>query len=253
MTRLHQPGQAVFRAILPEDIEWKPFPAFPPTVRLAVIVGEPSKPGPYVIRVKAPPGVTLMPEDRIYTVVSAVFYICLGGRFDGDKVKACPPGSVNDRRAKRRRDPCGRSGASGRVQTVTQLIPETRHPSTRSSDDRLRPHQPSGERRVGVRRGGVRPGIAVPALVRRCLSGSRSSVSTPSSNRTCRSPASGSRTRPHALRPRHVVPAGSGVEPEAPVEVRRVDSLAPSPPDFVLEAQPPAQPPRKHRALDTPC
>ena len=151
MTHLHQPGQAVFRAILPEDIEWKLFPAFPPTARLAVIVGEPSKPGPYVIRVKAPPGVTLMPhrhpEDRIYTVVSAVFYICLGGRFDGDKVKACPPGSVNDRRAKRRRDPRGRSGASGRVQTVTQLIPETRHPSTRSSDDRLRPHQLSGERK----------------------------------------------------------------------------------------------------------
>jgi predicted ATPase len=42
MTRPHQPGQAVFRAILPEDIDWKPFPAFPPSVRLAVVVGEPS-------------------------------------------------------------------------------------------------------------------------------------------------------------------------------------------------------------------
>ena len=25
---VHQPGQAVFRSILPEDIDWKPFPAF---------------------------------------------------------------------------------------------------------------------------------------------------------------------------------------------------------------------------------
>ncbi len=36
MTRPHQPGQAVFRSILPEQIDWQPFPAFPPSVRLAV-------------------------------------------------------------------------------------------------------------------------------------------------------------------------------------------------------------------------
>ena len=39
MVRTHQPGQGVFRSILPEDIDWKPFPAFPPSVRLAVVVG----------------------------------------------------------------------------------------------------------------------------------------------------------------------------------------------------------------------
>ena len=93
----HQPGQAVFRSILPEDIDWQPFPAFPPAVRLAVIVGHPSEPGPYVIRVKAPGGTKLMPhrhpEDRIYTVMSGVFYIG-GDQFDGDKVQAFPPGSV---------------------------------------------------------------------------------------------------------------------------------------------------------------
>jgi hypothetical protein len=63
-----------------------------------VLVGQPSEPGPYVIRVKAPAGVKLMPhrhpENRIYTVMSGVFYIGLGDRFDGDKVKAYPPGSV---------------------------------------------------------------------------------------------------------------------------------------------------------------
>ena len=98
MVRTHQPGEAVFRSILPEDIHWKPFAAFPPSVLLAVLVGQPSEPGPYVIRVKAPAGVKLMPhrhpEDRMYTVMSGVFYIGLGDRFDGDKVKAYPPGSV---------------------------------------------------------------------------------------------------------------------------------------------------------------
>jgi len=98
MGRIHQPGEAVFRSVLPEDIDWKPFAAFPRSVRLAVLVGQPSEPGPYVIRVKVPSGVKLMPhrhpEDRIYTVMSGVFYVGLGDRFDGDTVAAYPPGSV---------------------------------------------------------------------------------------------------------------------------------------------------------------
>jgi len=98
MVRSHQPGEAVFRSILPEDIDWKPFPAFPASVRLAIVVGHPSELGPYVIRVKAPSGVKLMPhrhpEDRVYTVISGVFYIGLGDQFDPDKLHAYAPGSV---------------------------------------------------------------------------------------------------------------------------------------------------------------
>jgi quercetin dioxygenase-like cupin family protein len=96
--RPHQPGQDVFRSVLPEDIDWKPFPAFPPSVRLAVVVGQPSEAGPYTIRVRVPHGVKLMPhrhaEDRVYTVVSGVFFIGLGDRFDSEKLQAYPPGSV---------------------------------------------------------------------------------------------------------------------------------------------------------------
>jgi len=96
--RLHQPGEATFKATLPEDIEWKTFAAFPPSARLAVLVGHPSEPGPFTIRVKVPQGVKLMPhkhpEDRIYTVISGVFYIGLGDRFDADKLQAYPPGAV---------------------------------------------------------------------------------------------------------------------------------------------------------------
>ena len=98
MVRTHQRDQAVFKSVLPEDIDWKPFAAFPPSVRLAVVVGQPSEPGPYVIRVKVPSGVKLMPhrhpEDRVYTVMSGVFYIGLGDQFDGDQVEAYPAGSV---------------------------------------------------------------------------------------------------------------------------------------------------------------
>ena len=91
----HQPGQAAFKAITTEDIDWQPFAAFPPSVRLAVVVGHPSHEGPYTIRVKVPRAVKLMPhthpEDRIYTVMSGVFYIGLGDQFNADKLEAYPP------------------------------------------------------------------------------------------------------------------------------------------------------------------
>ncbi len=97
-TRNHEPGEARFKAILPEAMEWLPFDAFPPQVRLAILVGHPSEPGPYVIRVKVPSGVKLQPhrhpEDRIYTVISGVFYVGRGSKFDGARVVAYPPGSV---------------------------------------------------------------------------------------------------------------------------------------------------------------
>ncbi|WP_244561332.1 cupin domain-containing protein [Bradyrhizobium canariense] len=97
MTVKHQPDQADFKAILPEDIDWKPFPAFPAGARLAIMVGHPTEPGPYVVRVKLPREAKLMrhkhPEDRICTVMSGVFYIGLGETFDADKVQTYPPGA----------------------------------------------------------------------------------------------------------------------------------------------------------------
>ena len=98
MVRNHQPGEAVFKSILPEDVDRKPFPAFRPGARLAVLVGEPTQAGPYLIRVNVPSGVKLTPhkhpEDRIYTVISGVFCIGVGNRFDEEDLKAYPPGSV---------------------------------------------------------------------------------------------------------------------------------------------------------------
>jgi quercetin dioxygenase-like cupin family protein len=98
MARPHQPGESEFKSVLPEEIEWKPYPGFPPGVCNAALVGDPAEPGPYTIRVKVPAGVKLMPhkhpEDRVYTVISGVFYVGLGDRFDAEKLRAYPPGSV---------------------------------------------------------------------------------------------------------------------------------------------------------------
>ena len=98
MPTTHQPDQDVFRSVLPEDVDWEPFAPFPPSARLAVLVGHPTEPAPYVIRVKVPSGVKLMPhrhkEDRVYTVISGVFYIGRGDQFDEEKLEAYPPGSI---------------------------------------------------------------------------------------------------------------------------------------------------------------
>ena len=94
----HFPDQDRFHAIRSEDVEWKPFAAFPPAARLAVLVGDPQKAGPYVIRVRLPMGTRMMPhkhpEDRIYTVISGIFYIGLGEEFDESGLQAFAPGSV---------------------------------------------------------------------------------------------------------------------------------------------------------------
>ena len=96
--RLHQPDEDRFHAIRAEDVRWKPFAAYPPKARLAIIVGDPAKPGPYVIRVKLPGGTKMMPhkhpEDRIYTVLSGVSLYRAGRESTKAKLTAYAPGSV---------------------------------------------------------------------------------------------------------------------------------------------------------------
>lgn len=94
----HEAATDHFRAILPEQVDWKPFAAFPPAARLAVLIGDPTRRGPYVIRVHLPAGTRMEPhrhpEDRVYTVISGIFYIGLGETFDEARLTAYPPGAV---------------------------------------------------------------------------------------------------------------------------------------------------------------
>jgi len=95
---IQQSDQSLLRHVLPEEVDWEPFPSFPPQARLAVVEGDVSQAEPYVVRVMVPSGVKLMPhrhhEDRVYTVMSGVFYIGVGERFDEVKLRAYPPGAV---------------------------------------------------------------------------------------------------------------------------------------------------------------
>jgi uncharacterized RmlC-like cupin family protein len=95
---IQQSEPSVLRHVLPEDVDWEPFASFPPPARLGVVMGDTSRTEPYVVRVKVPSGVKLMPhrhhEDRVYTVLSGVFYIGVGEQFDAAQLAAYPPGAV---------------------------------------------------------------------------------------------------------------------------------------------------------------
>ena len=98
MTSTHRADVVALESVLPEEVDWRPFPAFPPTARLGILTGDPAQAGLYTIRVKLPSGVKLMPhrhpEDRVYTVISGVFYIGVGEQFDADMLEAYPPGAI---------------------------------------------------------------------------------------------------------------------------------------------------------------
>ena len=96
--RRHQPGEEHFRGIRPEELIWRSFAGYPPAARVAVLVGDPAQPGPYAIRVRLPAGTRMAPhrhpEDRLYTVISGVFYIGCGDIFDEARLEAFGPGSL---------------------------------------------------------------------------------------------------------------------------------------------------------------
>lgn len=84
-------------AILPRDIVWKAS-AGSPGLETAVTFGDPTKPGPYALRVKFPAGYKLMPhfhpdEWRTGVVLSGNYYFALGEQWDESKLRVYPPGT----------------------------------------------------------------------------------------------------------------------------------------------------------------
>ena len=82
---------------MPKDIVWKA-PAVRPGLETAVTFGDPTKPGPYVLRVKIPAGFKLMPhfhpdEWRTVVVLSGTYYFAVGEQWDETKLKPYPAGT----------------------------------------------------------------------------------------------------------------------------------------------------------------
>ncbi|TAJ91181.1 MAG: DUF4437 domain-containing protein [Gammaproteobacteria bacterium] len=83
--------------ITPKELKWGPGRL--PGQELAPLLGDGTKPGPYVQRVKFPANYTAQahshPEDRTYTVISGTWYVGYGDKLDPAKLKALPAGSFH--------------------------------------------------------------------------------------------------------------------------------------------------------------
>jgi quercetin dioxygenase-like cupin family protein len=81
--------------ITTEELKWKPGRV--PGHEIAPLIGDSTKPGPYVERVKFPANSISQahshPESRMYTVISGTWYVGYGDKFDPSKLKALPAGS----------------------------------------------------------------------------------------------------------------------------------------------------------------
>jgi hypothetical protein len=84
--------------ITPDAIKWMPGTGqIPSTVGVAVLDGDPSKPGPFTIRLNIPDG-TKFPahyhdDTERLTIISGTFMAGIGGTFDATKLVALPAGS----------------------------------------------------------------------------------------------------------------------------------------------------------------
>ncbi len=81
----------------PEAVKWSPAPAnFPKGAMVAVLSGDPSKDGPYVVRIKMPGNYEIPahhhPTTENVTVLSGTFYAGMGDKLDTGKGHAFAPG-----------------------------------------------------------------------------------------------------------------------------------------------------------------
>ena len=86
----------------PADIRWVKNPNG--SNESAVLFGDPSKPGPYVMRLKWNPGFMSRPHfhqhDRFFIVISGIWWMGTGEKYDPDSTVPAPAGSYVIHRAK---------------------------------------------------------------------------------------------------------------------------------------------------------
>ena len=81
----------------PKDLKWGDPPAvFEKGASFALVSGDPSKEGLYVVRLKMPAGYRINPHwhptDEHVTVISGTFALGMGEKFDKSTMKELPPG-----------------------------------------------------------------------------------------------------------------------------------------------------------------
>jgi hypothetical protein len=89
---------AEMRFYPPASLEWKPGPAaIPPGAKMAVLEGDPTKDGPFVVRFQFPDGYHIPPHthpktERV-TAISGNLYLATGETLERNSAKKLPAGS----------------------------------------------------------------------------------------------------------------------------------------------------------------
>jgi len=84
--------------LTPSDVHWGPAPpVMRPGAQAAVLFGDPSKKGPFAMRIKFPKGYRLPPHfhpvDEVVTVISGTSQLGMGEKADRSKTRTLPAGS----------------------------------------------------------------------------------------------------------------------------------------------------------------
>lgn len=82
----------------PNSTKWMPAPALlPPGAQIAVVDGDPGKPGIFTMRLRMPAGYTIPPHfhptDEHVTVLEGTFKVGMGDTYDASKLTALPAGT----------------------------------------------------------------------------------------------------------------------------------------------------------------
>jgi quercetin dioxygenase-like cupin family protein len=84
--------------LTPADLQWgEAPPGLPAGAQLAVLEGDPTKKGPFTIRLQMPDGYKIMPHTHPtaekVTIISGTGFLGMGGKFDEAGAKQMEPGS----------------------------------------------------------------------------------------------------------------------------------------------------------------
>lgn len=85
--------------VVPADaVKWGPAPpSLPPGAQAAVLMGNPAKEGPFVIRLKFPAGFVVPPhrhtKDELLTVIAGKFAVASGEKLDRESLSPLVPAS----------------------------------------------------------------------------------------------------------------------------------------------------------------
>lgn len=81
--------------VVPRQLVWSPYPSGGVQ---AFLLGDPSRPGTYVVRIRLPRGLHLAPhshpDGRIVQVLSGTMYFAFGDSGDTTRMRAFPAGSL---------------------------------------------------------------------------------------------------------------------------------------------------------------